>query len=64
MLVPLAFDVLMLAIAVVPHMPSPQFAMPIPLRRRPRYGGRGQPLYPLYVLPRTSRLSGRQLGAS
>ncbi len=53
LLVPLAFDVLMLAIAVIPQMPSPQFTMPVALPSVAQVRGPGAgalPFYPLYVL--------------
>ncbi|MFQ5907353.1 MAG: hypothetical protein ACE5JE_00780 [Thermoplasmata archaeon] len=60
LLVPLAFDLAMLAIVVVPPVMSPQFTLPVALPsvaqvRGP--GAGGLPFYPLYILAASGDLS-------
>jgi hypothetical protein len=53
LLIPLAFDLGMLAVAVIPPMASPQFTLPVPLPSIAQVQGPGAgalPFYPLYIL--------------
>ena len=53
LLIPLAFDLLLLTLAVLPQMPSPQFTLPVALPSVAQVRGPGAgalPFYPLYGL--------------